>query len=192
MNTIIMASNGSVCAEAWVSAAGRVGVRLVHATRRAVNAGSRRVRTTAMSVAARSVRTHRRGRTTMRRTLFAAAAAVCALGGIVTAAPAVADGRCLFQGDWKLLRSAAVQRAFAEHLGRARHLWRLDVAAVDVSRWRQPATLPAVRPAAMSSDRRRHSGGASRIFISRKARMTGGSTLTVCGGSSRSPRCSMR
>ena len=37
----------------------------------------------------------------MKRTLVAAAAAaVLALGGIVTAAPAVAEPRCLFQGDW--------------------------------------------------------------------------------------------
>lgn len=36
----------------------------------------------------------------MKRTLLAAAAAVLALGGIVTAAPAVAEPRCGFQGDW--------------------------------------------------------------------------------------------
>jgi hypothetical protein len=35
----------------------------------------------------------------MKRTLLAATSAVLALGGIVTAAPAVA-GPCLFQGDW--------------------------------------------------------------------------------------------
>lgn len=35
----------------------------------------------------------------MKRTLLAAAAAALALGGIGTAAPAVA-GPCLFQGDW--------------------------------------------------------------------------------------------
>ena len=36
----------------------------------------------------------------MRRTLFAAAAAALAICGIVNAAPAVAEPRCLFQGDW--------------------------------------------------------------------------------------------
>jgi hypothetical protein len=36
----------------------------------------------------------------MKRTLIAAAAAVLALGGIVIAAPAVAEPRCGFQGDW--------------------------------------------------------------------------------------------
>ena len=36
----------------------------------------------------------------MKRTLLAAAAAVLAFGGIVTAAPAVAEPRCGFQGDW--------------------------------------------------------------------------------------------
>jgi hypothetical protein len=36
----------------------------------------------------------------MRRTLLAAAAAALAAGAIVTAAPAVAEPRCLFQGDW--------------------------------------------------------------------------------------------
>jgi len=36
----------------------------------------------------------------MKRTLVAAAAAALALGGIVTAAPAVAEPRCGFQGDW--------------------------------------------------------------------------------------------
>jgi hypothetical protein len=36
----------------------------------------------------------------MKRTLIAATAAALALGGIVTAAPAVAEPRCGFQGDW--------------------------------------------------------------------------------------------
>jgi hypothetical protein len=36
----------------------------------------------------------------MNRTLAAAAAAVFAAGAIVTAAPAVAEPRCGFQGDW--------------------------------------------------------------------------------------------
>jgi hypothetical protein len=35
----------------------------------------------------------------MKRTLLVAASAVLALGGIVTAAPAVAEPRCGFQGD---------------------------------------------------------------------------------------------
>ena len=35
----------------------------------------------------------------MKRTLLVAAAAALVLGGIVTAAPAVAEPRCLFQGD---------------------------------------------------------------------------------------------
>ncbi|MDT5132647.1 MAG: hypothetical protein QOJ56_6652 [Mycobacterium sp.] len=36
----------------------------------------------------------------MRCTLLAAASAALAVGGIVAAAPAVAEPRCLFQGDW--------------------------------------------------------------------------------------------
>ena len=36
----------------------------------------------------------------MNRTLLAAAAGAIALGGIVTGAPAVAEPRCGFQGDW--------------------------------------------------------------------------------------------
>src|SRR6202012_2649162 len=36
----------------------------------------------------------------MRHTLFAVSAVALALGGIVTAAPAGAEPRCLFQGDW--------------------------------------------------------------------------------------------
>jgi hypothetical protein len=36
----------------------------------------------------------------MKRTLLAAAAAALALGGIATAAPAFAEHRCGFQGDW--------------------------------------------------------------------------------------------
>ena len=36
----------------------------------------------------------------MKRTLLLAAAAALVLGGIVTAAPAVAEPRCGFQGDW--------------------------------------------------------------------------------------------
>ena len=36
----------------------------------------------------------------MRRAFFAATAAALALGGIVTAAQAGAEPRCLFQGDW--------------------------------------------------------------------------------------------
>ena len=36
----------------------------------------------------------------VKRALLAAAAAALALGGIVTAAPAVAEPRCGFQGDW--------------------------------------------------------------------------------------------
>jgi hypothetical protein len=52
-----------------------------------------------VSVGARNVRAHRRG-VSMRRTLLAAAAAVLTFGGIVTAAPAVAEPRCGFQGDW--------------------------------------------------------------------------------------------
>jgi hypothetical protein len=36
----------------------------------------------------------------MKRTLLAAAATGLTAGAIVTAAPAVAERRCLFQGDW--------------------------------------------------------------------------------------------
>ena len=36
----------------------------------------------------------------VKRALIAAAAAALVLGGIATAAPAVAEPRCLFQGDW--------------------------------------------------------------------------------------------
>lgn len=36
----------------------------------------------------------------MKRALLAAAAAALVFGGIVTAAPAIAQPRCEFQGDW--------------------------------------------------------------------------------------------
>jgi hypothetical protein len=52
------------------------------------------------SVGGRNVRAHRREDRGMSRTVLAAAAAALALGGIVTAAPAVAEPRCGFQGDW--------------------------------------------------------------------------------------------
>jgi hypothetical protein len=84
----------------------------------------------------------------MRRSFFAATAAALALGGIVTAAPAVAQPRCLFQGDWNCEGTAAIQRAAAKHLGRAGHLRRLDATAAALPGRRRPSTVPAIRPAA--------------------------------------------
>src|ERR1700728_336771 len=52
------------------------------------------------SVGARNVWAHRREDRGMRRIILAAAAAALALGGILTAATAVAEPRCGFEGDW--------------------------------------------------------------------------------------------
>ena len=80
----------------------------------------------------------------MKRTLLAAAAVALALGGIVTAAPAVAEPRRVPR-RLGLLRPPAIQRAVAEHLGP-----RPDHDAADLPGRRQHAALPVLRPAAVS------------------------------------------
>jgi hypothetical protein len=85
----------------------------------------------------------------MRRAFFAATAAALALGGIVTAAPAAADGRCLFQGDWNCYGPPQYNGPL-QNLGRAGHLRRMDATAAALPRRRQPAAVPAIRSAAMS------------------------------------------
>ena len=62
----------------------------------------------------------------MKRTLFAAAAAALAAGAIVTAAPAVAEPRCLFQGDWNCEGPPQYNGPLQNTWDVPRHLRRLD------------------------------------------------------------------
>jgi hypothetical protein len=96
----------------------------------------------------------------IKRSLAAAAAAVFAAGGIVTAAPArrraVPVPRRL-----ELHRTAAIQRALAEHL-----VVRIDADAADLPGRRRHAALPVLRPAAMSDERRGGGGlGAACVLL---------------------------
>ncbi|MGB8207207.1 MAG: hypothetical protein WCF69_06260 [Mycobacterium sp.] len=86
----------------------------------------------------------------MRLRIAAAVFAVGAVSGSVAAsAPAHADGRCLFQGDWNCYGTPQYNGPNAEHVGRARHYRRLDRTTGNVPARRRLAAVPAVHPAAM-------------------------------------------
>jgi hypothetical protein len=85
----------------------------------------------------------------MKRTLFSASAAALALGFVGSAPAGPRRAEVPVPRRLGLLWAAAIQRAVAEHLGRAWHLWRLDATAADVPPRRRLATVPGICAAAM-------------------------------------------
>ena len=96
----------------------------------------------------------------MKRTLLVAATAVLALSGIVTAATAVAEPRCGFQGDWDC-------EGPPQYNGPLQNTWSHGWTSMPqiCPGGAKHAALPVLRPAAMSDERRGGSGGFGGAFV---------------------------
>ena len=81
----------------------------------------------------------------MKRTLLAAAATALTAGAIVTATPAVAEPRCLFQGDWNCYGPP-------QYNGPLQNTWDVPAPMADGPNYRCSArVVPACIPASSTS-----------------------------------------